>query len=64
MALIPALTIVPGAWGGEMVEAHPGVTAGLRLGNRLKGYHSRIAGLGTEVARRPQQSCSQGQAGE
>lgn len=53
MALTPALTVVPGAWGGEMVEAHSGVTAGLRLGNRLKGYHSRIAGLGTEVARRP-----------
>lgn len=29
MALTPALTIVPGAWGGKMV------TAGLWLGNRL-----------------------------
>lgn len=64
MALTPALTVAPGAWGGEMVGAHSGVTAGLWLGNRLKGYHSRIAGLGAEAARRPQQSCSQGQAGE
>lgn len=47
-----------------MVEAHSGVTAGLWLGNRLKGYHSRIVRLGAEAARRPQQSCSQGQAGE
>lgn len=64
MALTPALTIVPGAWGGEMVAAHSGVTAGLWLGNRLKGFHSRLEGLGTEAAQRPQQSCSQGQAGE
>lgn len=29
-----------------MVAAHSGVTGGLRLGNRLKGHHSRIRGAG------------------
>lgn len=46
VALTPVLTVVPGAWGGEMVAAHSGVTGGLRLGNRLKGHHSRIRGAG------------------
>lgn len=51
MAWTPDLTVVPGAWGGEMVAAHSRVSAGLRLGNRLQGYHSRLEGLGAEAAR-------------
>lgn len=47
MAWTPDLTVVPGAWGGEMVAA------GLRLGNRLQGYQSRLEGLGAEAALRP-----------
>lgn len=64
MVLTPASTIVPGAWAGEMISSTFWGHSRPAAGTQAESLPLQDRGAGAEAARRPQQSCSQGQAGK